>query len=145
MLNVFNRGREPLKLTRGVRQLRLKPRHYSRESYPLDIYACVRYTVYMLIKKTVYIREEDLELWKNCPNKSLMVHNALNINFIDSPTTAEQIQDIVEAQERPVKTSTKFAPHNIVTNMATGEKFLSCKHGYNPKFCKHAKGGKPCK
>ncbi len=30
-----------------------------------------------LHKKTVYIREEDLDLWAACPNKSLMIHNAL--------------------------------------------------------------------
>lgn len=30
-----------------------------------------------LHKKTVYIRDEDLEAWSACPNKSLMVHTAL--------------------------------------------------------------------
>lgn len=30
-----------------------------------------------LLKKTIYLRESDEQLWAECPNKSLLVHNAL--------------------------------------------------------------------
>lgn len=30
-----------------------------------------------LLKKTIYLRESDEALWAECPNKSLLVHNAL--------------------------------------------------------------------
>ena len=61
-----------------------------------------------LIKKTIYLREEDLELWKACPNKSLLIHNALNkmpevIDEPSAPRTKVDIPGVTTASKLPTK------------------------------------------
>lgn len=68
---------------------------------------------------TVYVREEDLEKWKSIPKKAEFIHNALNENKYEKLAKESAFPNI----NQPIK---------------------ACKHGYDPKMCKHAKPGKPC-
>lgn len=71
----------------------------------------------MLLKKTVYLREEDLELWESCPNKSLLVHNALRLDW-----AKETLQTIPPIVIKSVKVA--YTPKKKLDNMVlAGEAF----------------------
>lgn len=78
----------------------------------------------VLIQKTVYFREEDVELWEAVKNKAEFLHNAL---------AAKPIVDLGlgKPTESPRVTSSSISGF--------------CKHGADPKMCKFAKNGKACK
>lgn len=65
---------------------------------------------------TVYVREEDIEKWKSLKKKTQFLHNALH----DTPT--------------------KIKVDGIYENQKLVKSFDGpCKHGADPRMCKHAK------
>ena len=92
-----------------------------------------------LHKKTVYIREEDLELWAACPNKSLMVHNALSpygtLKEAGEPVELE-VTGLPDLTKKP-RGSYKL-PEGLVKKDTTFERppVEWCKHGMVKGFCK---------
>lgn len=81
----------------------------------------------------VYIREEDYDKWKAIEKKSEFIHNALK-----------------EPDELISTDATKGTAVSTVKPASIPSVFVKpigsfCKHGYDPKFCKHAKPNRPCK
>lgn len=74
--------------------------------------------------KTIYIRKEDLDKWESIEDKPGFIHNALSDS--GRPQT---LDEAIAAYSRPMN----------------GLPFKPCKHGADPKFCRFAKNGKPCK
>jgi hypothetical protein len=102
-------------------------------------------------KVTVYIRNEDYEKWKAIEEKTEFIHGALKNGTASGadkeysrptraaeklPTTEEQIESIAKAQSKFMKTDSSG---RIISDRG------SCKHGADPKLCRFAKAGKPCK
>lgn len=81
----------------------------------------------MLHKKTVYLRDEDLDLWAACPNKSLLVHNALTKLVIEPPPKDYPSPDVVDIGEDWKEK---------LTLRAEKVKGDHCNHGYNLKVSK---------
>jgi len=73
----------------------------------------------MLIQKTVYIREEDIELWNKVSNKAEWIHDHLNMYNTETPkqryvtqqeTITKPIENIKEevAKIKPLTTADKI-------------------------------------
>jgi hypothetical protein len=116
--------------------------------------AIIRYNVYMgLIQKTVYIRQEDLAAWNSLPNKALFIHSALEDyngkTEIDPTMVKNYLTDAGFDVVGDVKVEPIKGPKEVIQKLKevvyepNYAKF--CKHGFDPKMCKFAKGGKPCK
>lgn len=82
------------------------------------------------IQKTIYLRQEDEDKWNAVENKSEFIHVALNRSPKDTgPSTVPNNVGLLGINKPQVsKTIAVF-----------------CKHGADPRFCKHAKNGKKCK
>lgn len=100
---------------------------------------------------SVYIKNEDWEKWSALEKPSEFIHNALNPE-LDSMIGSTQahiekyggVPDI--SKGKPIKTPEQF--DSLVQHLKTEGGTLPtrlCKHGYDPKLCKFAKPGKPCK
>lgn len=95
---------------------------------------------------SVFIRKGDLEKWKALENKSKWLHEHLNVSDYGLEHAKELTQSL--------STSTKLRQDllNKSTLKQNPELFKKiyklCKHGADPKLCKHAKvinGKKVCK
>lgn len=92
---------------------------------------------------TVYIREDDIDLWRAVEKKSEFIHNALGeqpIKMAYDPVTqtvaGKPIKDVLE----PKKDAFDALKQTFGVTL--------CKHGASPGLCKHAKvvnGKKVCK
>lgn len=109
---------------------------------PSDIYKFVvlggiPYTVYTMPRTTVYIRNDDLEKWKLIENKAELISQAINRSII---------QPVIK-KSGEIKTRQTIVPSSVIPLLekVTGSDWKPCKHGADPKFCKFAKPGKPCK
>jgi len=78
---------------------------------------------------TVYIRDDDLKKWKTLKKKSEFIHSALNRTNKGIPL---EVIGTAAAKKGP-----NYNPPTTLPKL--------CKHGSDPKFCKFAKNGKPCK
>lgn len=116
----------------------------------------------MLKQKTVYFREEDLELWEKIPNKAQWLHDALNPGgtydltpktvAVVSPSTKKALLKLKDpGLDKRLAGKT---PYLIVESKPIVEKIAEvfdvslCKHGASPEYCKYAKvvnGKKVCK
>lgn len=98
-----------------------------------------------LIQKTVYIREEDLVAWNNIPNKAKWIHEGITERILE-PESPESLTVVSSSVTMTKENPSQFM--QIDRKKALAGEFApvkSCKHGYDPRFCKHAKPGKPCK
>lgn len=78
-----------------------------------------------MAKVTIWIRKEDEEKWNAIENKPAWLHEQINHSRLGIP-----------------------AINGIPLNTSAGRKEeskLFCKHGADPKLCKYAQPGKPCK
>ncbi len=99
----------------------------------------------------IYIRTEDLDKWNAIEKKSEFIHNALNPAHlsIQSRDGSPEVLSVIQPIKPPKDMFTKA--DNIEDDrhreLADDEslQFKLCKHLADPKFCKHAKNGKPCK
>lgn len=81
----------------------------------------------------IWIRKEDVDKWQALEKKSEFIHNALNDGGVSGMVGALVKAEYVEEAEFTEKDGKP---------VYTGK---TCKHGYNPNYCKFAKQGKPCK
>jgi hypothetical protein len=84
----------------------------------------------------VYIRKENEERWLALQDKSAWVNKRLKDGAVKVP-----IKDLKFAAQQPPTLASMQKAYEI------GDKLYNatCKHGSDPKYCKHAKPGKPCK
>jgi hypothetical protein len=113
------------------------------------------YNVYM-IQITAYLRnEEDLAKWKLLENKTEWLHKQLagQEGVPTSRRTSQSTQPKFESRVWAPSGTTVQPPTPIEQSVldslpvfkASDLPIKLCTHGSNPKFCKHAKNGKPCK
>ena len=81
----------------------------------------------MAKKYLLYIHDERFE---NESHKSALINDLLAEHYKDSSAERVIIKEPEEVIEKVAKTKSDWRP---------------CKHGTDPKFCKFAKPGKPCK
>lgn len=93
---------------------------------------------------TIHIRTSDEHIWKAITNKSEFIHKALNrlienevVEVIAPAPIKESLKAGFEAIETP--------DEDITAVQEVKPSFKLCKHGADPKFCRFAKPGKPCK
>lgn len=104
---------------------------------------------------SVYVKNEDWEKWRALQKPSEFIHNALNRAVLEhvagikeTGLTEKMLDDTLKSLEdkgiKPIKTpkGIKIPGSNTVL---VPEYIKLCKHGYDPKLCKFAKPGKPCK
>jgi hypothetical protein len=72
---------------------------------------------------TIYIRKEDWDKWLSLNDKPNWLHEKLNEMTI--PTV-------------------RYSSSEDLNKLVAKAWAKTCKHGYDPKLCKFAKGGKPC-
>lgn len=96
---------------------------------------------------STYVRTEDLskylEIAKEKGAWTEFIHNALNVEVISS--ISPSVSAVSYAYVKPVKTE-QVAELPAIKRIL--EKNKLCKHGMDPRFCKHAKfvnGKKVCK
>lgn len=122
---------------------------------------------------SIYISNEDYDKFRAIEKKSEFIHNALNQDegysiqdFKDKKPQADikALSGISDTSVGPIKTkedainSTSSGANNLAVSLEPHllkrkTKFESnivsnpelCKHGADPKLCKFAKPGKPCK
>ena len=88
-----------------------------------------------MARANIFIRKENEEAWKRIANKSEWVNSTLGaVPVIKS-----------EKVRKELKLPPVIKDPKDVTKTLPAESFNLCKHFANPKFCKHAKPGKPCK
>ena|SRR3990167_3409877 len=85
-----------------------------------------------LVQKTVYIREEDLEAWSNVSNKALWIHEGLMTGLVVIPPKTK-------TPDTPVEPSDTFIGSGINLGPNFGIVPEPCKHGFDRRYCKHAK------
>jgi hypothetical protein len=108
---------------------------------------------------SVYIRKEDEDLWRELPKKSEAISKMLRAQHDAIVASARYIKATSELTPRLAQVKKVPSPRMSVeevaeiftsaplSNLVTADKLTTkpCPHGANPKFCKHAKNGKPCK
>ena len=101
-----------------------------------------------------YLRNEDYDKWRKLEKPGEFIHNALN-----SPKTIAEAMATMDKHKNP----TSFKPINYTDpdglnhriyetkppkedpQFADKYAIIRCRHGADPKYCKHAKNGKKCK
>ena len=78
------------------------------------------------MRANVYIRKENEEAWAALSDKSAWVNGRLQEGLTE--------QEVANFDELGIAAVTSRIPPT-----------KTCKHGANPRFCKHAKPGKSCK
>lgn len=105
---------------------------------------CSVYTYNMRVN--IYIRKEDEEAWNSIVDKPQWIHEGLATGLaVISPKYIDIDFDALrEAGNAMAKTLVQPKNRFGIDEDGSVRQF-TCKHGYDPKFCKHAKPGKPCK
>lgn len=102
-------------------------------------------------KVTVYVRKEDYPKWKAIEEKTEFIHKSLsNFEIAYRPTPKVNLLRQVKYFNKPtlqipVGLDPTKEPHEALNEIVEKLDFKLCKHGADPKLCKFAKPGKPCK
>lgn len=91
---------------------------------------------------TVYIRNEDLDLWKSVEKKAEFLSSALRtFKFAPEPPSTPSTRPLVSE----LTVDPQDDPDDSIGDSFVRPDVKVCKHGYSPRMCKFAKNGKPCK
>ena len=104
-----------------------------------------------------YLKNEDYDKWRALEKPGEFIHNALNqsLGWRNDTTkdkgvsssgkmSASKPEDVGSTPSTPAIDLGTFDKADEVVK-AVEKLFKPCKHGADPRFCKHGKPGKPCK
>lgn len=95
-------------------------------------------------KVTVYVRKDDYSKWQAVKKKTELLANVLNRNLQEIHNEWDNIEDKELYGYKVVRD-----PEEVIKKLrevtVQPPSFKPCKHNADPKFCRFAKPGKPCK
>ena len=96
------------------------------------------------MNQTFYIRKKNWEKLELETDRSNLINQLLDVHYFGGAVSqaTPKFQPPTEKNIKKLASGEAYALGNEAYQ--TG-KMTTCKHGAHPRYCKHAKGGKPCK